>query len=84
METALCYKATKTPQLAKLIKRVVEVGWIIIASVFDQGTNNLAAINSFIAETEEDFLKKECSLIDNTILLTVLMWCIYLVHYIYM
>lgn len=51
-----CARATKTPQLVHCIKehvsKISEAGFLIVATVCDQGTSNVAAINDLLFYTD--------------------------------
>lgn len=56
-----CTGSTKTLELKKQISEIItklqETGLKVVATVCDQGTSNIAAINSFIKETQEKYLR---------------------------
>lgn len=57
-----CAGSTKTINLKEEIKKNIcklqEVGFTVLATVCDQGTTNVAAINSLIKETKEKYLRQ--------------------------
>ncbi|XP_063893678.1 uncharacterized protein LOC135117720 [Helicoverpa armigera] len=65
--------ATKGPELAKQIKEVIrdlqEAGFIVVATVCDQGTNNRQALNLLLNETRGIYLRKGEEPKDNIILI---------------
>lgn len=56
-----CYGATKYPDIINILKKIVrmcnEIGLKIIATVCDQGTNNVAAVNTLVNETRAKYLR---------------------------
>ncbi|CAK1591441.1 unnamed protein product [Parnassius mnemosyne] len=56
-----CQSATKSHILKALIidiiRRLRECGLIIVATICDQGTSNVSAINSLIKDTKEKYLR---------------------------
>lgn len=58
-----CYGATDSMQLSRCIKEwltvLIQCGFKSIATVYDQGGTNIAAINSLIKETQSMMLKSE-------------------------
>ncbi|XP_053625003.1 uncharacterized protein LOC128683403 [Plodia interpunctella] len=62
--------ATKGPELAKqlkaVIKKVIEAGFIVVATICDQGTNNRQAINILMEETHAASLRLGNEPKDNT------------------
>lgn len=56
-----CTGSTKTmelkTQIKTVIKKVQETGLKVVATVCDQGTSNVAAINALLKETRETFLR---------------------------
>lgn len=65
--------ATKGPELARQIKEVIgalqESGFIVVASVCDQGTNNRQALNLLLDETRGIYLRKGENPKENIILI---------------
>lgn len=65
--------ATKGPELAKQIKNVItevqQAGFIVVASVCDQGTNNRQAIRLLINETRGVYLRRGETPKENIILI---------------
>lgn len=57
-----CKSATKTAQLIRCIKEIVneitKAGFIIVATICDQGSSNVAALNQLINDTRSNCLKK--------------------------
>lgn len=65
--------ATKGPELAKQIKNVItevqQAGFIVVASVCDQGTNNRQAIRLLINETRGIYLRRGETPKENVVLI---------------
>ncbi|XP_024882105.1 uncharacterized protein LOC112461186 [Temnothorax curvispinosus] len=63
---------TKTPQLMRCIKEIVheitKAGFIIVATICDQGSSNVIALNQFLSDSRSNCLKKG-EHIDETIIL---------------
>lgn len=59
---SFCSGTTKTIELKNLIKTIIEevhhCGFKVLATICDQGTTNISAINQLIKETKENYLKK--------------------------
>ncbi|KAI4455168.1 transposase protein [Holotrichia oblita] len=64
-----CEAATKTPALVMQIKNVIreihKTDLKVVACVCDQGSTNVAAINSLIADTRATYLRKKQDLCDR-------------------
>lgn len=62
---------TKAADIIKIIKEIVaqalKSDLIVVATVCDQGTNNVAAINSLVKDTQAYNLKMGIDSVDNTI-----------------
>ncbi|TGZ55055.1 Uncharacterized protein DBV15_12509 [Temnothorax longispinosus] len=67
-----CKSQTKTPQLMRYIKEIVheitKAGFIIVATICDQGSSNVAALNQFLSDSRSNCLKKG-EQFDETIIL---------------
>lgn len=62
--------AVKSMQLVKTLKDIImkmfEIGFVIVGTICDQGTNNVSAINYLIKETQSKYTRRGLTLYDNT------------------
>lgn len=56
-----CKSTTKTPQLIRCIKEIIkeitQAGFIVVATVCDQGASNVAALKQLLQDTRINYLK---------------------------
>ncbi|CAG4948422.1 unnamed protein product [Colias eurytheme] len=59
-------KVILAKQIKKNIKKLHSIGFTVLATVCDQGTSNMSAINYLIEETRRNYLRKNVSLRTST------------------